>query len=75
MFPRMANTSTPAVRQVHVFTMQVIKASLKCQVFCVKMWLYAYVCVMFMLYVRVVGKKKRTISPNYLKVPYVLQEQ
>ena len=71
----MANTSTPAVRQVHVFTMQVIKASLKCHVFCVKMCLYAYVCVMFVFYVSVVGKKKTTISPNYLKVLYVLQEQ
>ena len=71
----MANTSTPAVRQVQVFTMQVIKASLKCYVFCVKMCLYAYVCVMFVFYVRVVGKKKTTISPNNLEVQYVLQEQ
>ena len=72
----MANTSTPAVRQVHVFTMQVIKASLKCHVFCVKMCLYVIcVCVMFVFYVRVVGKKKTAISPNYLKVQYVLQEQ
>jgi hypothetical protein len=71
----MANTSTPAVRQVHVFTMQVIKASLKCHVFCFKMCLGAYVCVTFVFYVRVVGKKKTTISPNYLKVLYVLQEQ
>ena len=29
MLPRIANTRTPAVKQVHVLTMQVIKASLK----------------------------------------------
>ena len=31
--------------------------------------------VLRLCYVRVVGKKKTTISPNYLKVLYVLQEQ
>ena len=62
MFPRIENTRTPAVKQVQVLTMQVIKASLKCICFVLKVRFCCVMAFLCLCSVVVVRENKKTIS-------------
>ena len=68
MFPRIENTSTPAVKQVQVLTIQVINASLKCICFVLKVRFGRVISCFCVCEICVLEEKRKKLLVTFFEV-------